>query len=170
MVNLLVGARIYVYSVQAAEKDDPYPHLKLLSLVMEEVRSKYVDADKLTYQELIHGALKGMLATLDPHSEFMEPTKYDDLRRDTEGAFGGVGIVISVESGSVTVVSPYEDTPGYKAGIRPGDRILKIDGKSTDKFTLQDAVKRLRGEPGSSVTLSINRPSSGEFKEFTLVR
>jgi carboxyl-terminal processing protease len=169
-VNLFVGAQVYRQNLGAAEKDDPYPNLKLFSTVLERVRQDYVDGDKVTYQELIQGAMKGMLSTLDPHSEFMDVSKYDELKKDTQGEFGGVGIVISMKDGHVTVVSPMEDTPGFKAGILSGDRILKIDGRSTEKFSIQDAVKKLRGEPGSKVDLTVLRPATGLLTNHTLVR
>jgi carboxyl-terminal processing protease len=170
-VNLLIGAQIYVYSAQGATKDDPYENYRLLSDVLEKVRGEYVDGDKLTYNELIHGALKGMLNTLDPHSEFMDKDKFEELKKDTQGEFGGVGVVISLSKDKqLTVVSPMEDTPGFRAGILSGDRIIKIDGKSTEKFGLEDAVKRLRGEPGTEVTLTTLRPSSGQIKDNKLVR
>ncbi|MBI3849675.1 MAG: S41 family peptidase [Verrucomicrobia bacterium] len=169
-LNLLVGARIYFYSAQAAEKDVAYPSLELFSYVMEKVRKDYVDGGKITYQDLVYGALKGMINTLDPHSEFMDPEKYKELQNDTQGAFGGLGIVISMKDNFVTVVAPMEDTPGYKAGILTGDRIIKIDGKSAEKMSLQDAVKTLRGEPDTQVTVTILRPSSGLVKELKLTR
>src|SRR5712691_11717136 len=169
-VNLLIGARIYLTSAQAAEKDSAYPSLELFSYVMEKVRKDYVDGQKLTYQDLVYGALKGMLNTLDPHSEFMEPEKYKELQSDTQGAFGGLGIVISMKDNFVTVVAPMEDTPGFKAGILSGDRIVKIDGKSTEKMGLQDAVKNLRGEPGSEVKITIFRPALGQTRDYTLKR
>ncbi|HXJ74521.1 MAG TPA: carboxyl-terminal protease, partial [Candidatus Dormibacteraeota bacterium] len=124
-VNLMIGARVYFANVQAAEKDDALPQLRLFGTVLDRVRQEYVDGDKLTYQDLIHGALKGMLNTLDPHSEFMDPSKYEDLKKDTQGEFGGVGIVVSMKDNYITVVSPMEDTPGFKAGILTGDRIVK---------------------------------------------
>ena len=170
VLNLLAGAQIYYSSLHAAEKDDAYPNIRLFSTVLEKVRQDYVDGEKLTYQDLIYGALKGMLATLDPHSEFMEPIKYDDLKKDTQGEFGGVGIVVSMKDNYLTVVAPMEVTPGFKAGILSGDRIIKIDGKSTEKFSLQDAVKKLRGEPGTEVSLTILRPTSGVVKEYKLAR
>src|SRR3989454_5602111 len=154
LVNLLIGARIYLNSAQAAEKDSAYPSLELFTYVMEKVRKDYVDGQKLTYQELVYGALKGMLNTLDPHSEFMEPEKYKELQNDTQGAFGGLGIVIAMKDNFVTVIAPMEDTPGFNAGILSGDRIIKIDGKSTERMGLQDAVKNLRGEPGMEVTIT----------------
>src|SRR6476620_419545 len=94
--NLFLGAQIFFSSGQSAERDDAYPQLKLFSVVLDRVRNDYVDGGKLTYQDLIHGALKGMLNTLDPHSEFMEPIKYDELKKDTQGEFGGVGIVVQL--------------------------------------------------------------------------
>src|SRR6266704_6513740 len=169
-LNLFVGARVYFSSAHGSENDDAYPNLKLFSTVLQRVRSDYVDGQKLTYHELIHGALKGMLSTLDPHSEFMEPVKYDELKKDTQGEFGGVGIVISMKDNFITVVAPMEDTPGFRAGILTGDRIVKIDGKSTEKLSLTDAVKRLRGLPDTEVTITTYRPSSGQFKDYTLTR
>src|SRR6266436_3008851 len=169
-VNLLIGARIFLNSAQAAENDKAYPSLELFSYVMERVRKDYVDGQKLTYQDLVYGALKGMLSTLDPHSEFMEPEKYKELQSDTQGVFGGLGIVISMKDNYITVVAPIEDTPGFKAGILSGDRILKIDGRSTEKMSLPDAVKTLRGEPGTEVTISAFRPSSTRVTDYKLTR
>src|SRR5712672_3132910 len=167
-INLLIGARVYLSSAQGAEKESAYPSLELFSYVLEKVRKDYVDGQKLTYQELVYGALKGMLNTLDPHSEFMEPEKYRELQIDTQVAFGGLGIVISMKDNFVTVVSPMEDTPGFKAGILSGDRIIKIDGRNTEKMLLQDAVKSLRGEPGTDVRLTTLRPSTGQIKDYKL--
>src|SRR5215475_5113586 len=168
--NLVIGARVFINSAEGAEKDSPYPSLELFSYVMEKVRKDYVDGQKVTYQDLVYGALKGMLNTLDPHSEFMEPEKYKELQNDTQGAFGGLGIVIAMKDNFVTVVSPMEDTPGFKAGILSGDRIIKIDGRSTEKMLLQDAVKSLRGEPGTDIKITILRPSNNQMKDYTLKR
>jgi carboxyl-terminal processing protease len=170
-VNLFFGAQVYIYTAHASQKDDPYENYKLLADVLEKVRQEYVDGDKLTYQDLIHGALKGMLNTLDPHSEFMDPTKFDELKKDTEGEFGGLGIIVELgKDNMLTVVAPMEDSPGYRAGILPHDQIVKIDGKSAAKLDLEDAVKRLRGESGTSITITIRRPSTGQIKDYKLVR
>jgi carboxyl-terminal processing protease len=169
-VVLLLGAHTYVTSAHAAEKDSAYPSLDLFSTVLEKVRNEYVDGKKLTYQELIYGALKGMINTLDPHSEFMEPEKYNELQSDTEGKFGGLGIMIEMKDNFVTVLAPMEDTPGARAGILAGDRIIKIDGKSAEKLGLQDAVDHLRGDPGTDVSLTVLRPSTGKVIDFTLTR
>ena len=168
--NLLVGARIYMASAEAAEKDAAYPSLELFTYVMEKVRKDYVDGQKLTYQDLVYAALKGMINTLDPHSEFMEPEKYKELQNDTQGAFGGLGIVVAMKDNFITVVTPMEDTPGFKAGILSGDRIVKINGKSTEKMSLPDAVKNLRGEPGTDVQITLFRPSSNAMKDYKLTR
>ena len=169
-VNLLIGARIYLSSAQAAEKDSAYPSMELFSYVMEKVRKDYVDGQKLTYQDLVYAALKGMISTLDPHSEFMEPEKYKELQNDTQGAFGGLGIVIAMKDNFITVVTPMEDSPGLRAGIVSGDRIVKIDGKSTEKMSLADAVKILRGEPDTEVQITVFRPSSNQMKDYKLKR
>jgi carboxyl-terminal processing protease len=169
-VNLFWGARLYLTSAQAAEKNAVYEEMYLFTSVLEKIREDYVEGDKTTYQELIYGALKGMLNTLDPHSEFMEPTKYDELKKDTEGAFGGVGIVIGTRENYLTVISPMEDSPAFRAGILPGDRIIRIDGKTAEKFNLQDAVKVLRGEPGTDVTITIQRLPANQIKDFKLTR
>jgi carboxyl-terminal processing protease len=168
--NLLVGAGVYLYSAESNQRDSAYPSLELFSVVMERVRRDYVDGQTLTYQELVRNALKGMLSELDPHSEFMEPDKFGDLQEDTEGKFGGIGVVISVKDGSLTVVSPMEDTPGFRAGIRTGDVIKKIEGQSAENMSVQDAVKILRGEPGTEVTITVLRPSTGLSKDYRLKR
>lgn len=169
-VNLFLGAQMYFQSVHAAEQDDAYPNIKLFTVVLERVRQDYVDGDKVSYHALIHGAMRGMLNTLDPHSEFMEPVKFDEMKKDTSGEFGGVGIVVAVKDNYVTVVAPMEDTPGFKAGILSGDRIVKINGRSTEKFTINDAVTKLRGEAGTAVEITIFRPSTGVTKDYKLVR
>jgi carboxyl-terminal processing protease len=170
-VNLIVGARIYLSSAHAAErKDSVEPNLELFTGVLEKVRTEYVNGKNLTYRDLVYAALKGMIGSLDPHSEFMDPDEYRELQSDTEGAFGGLGLVVTMKDNYVTVVTPMEDTPGFRAGILSGDRIVKINDKSAERMSLQDAVKQLRGEPGTQVTVTIQRPSSGMVKDFTLTR
>jgi carboxyl-terminal processing protease len=169
-VNLVVGASLYLAYAQGREADDPHRHYELFVNVLERVRKEYVDGEQLTYQDLIYGALRGMLDTLDPHSEFMEPDKYSELKKDTEGMFGGVGLVIGVRDEALSVITPLEDTPAFKAGILPGDRILRIEGMSTDRFTLQEAVKRLRGQPGTDVSVTVLTPGSDRVRDVTLTR
>lgn len=167
--NAIVGAGLYLSTASAAENDDPYDSLRVFALVMERIRQDYVDGDHLSYDDLVKGALKGMLNTLDPHSEYMEPRKYDDLKKDTEGEYGGVGIVVSVRTGKVTVVSPMEGSPGFEAGILAGDELLKVDGKTVTR-DLQDTVQLLRGKPDTKVSVTFYRPSTGETKDVVLTR
>ncbi len=169
-VNLFFGAQVYLRSDEASARNDVYGNLRLFATVLERVWQDYVDGDELTYQDLIYGALRGMLSTLDPHSEFMEPRKYEDLKSDTEGIFGGIGIQVGIRSGALTVIAPMEDTPAFRSGILSGDRIIKIEGKTTENMSLTDAVAVLRGKPGTEVTITILRPSSGATEDHTLTR
>jgi carboxyl-terminal processing protease len=170
-LNLAIGARIYLGSARASDKQDTvYPNLELFASVLEKVRKEYVDGQNLTYHDLVYSSLKGMVGSLDPHSEFMDVDDYQQLQNDTEGRFGGLGLVVSMRDSYVTVVAPMEDTPGFRAGILSGDRIIKIDGKSAEKMSLPEAVKLLRGDPGTQVRVTIQRPSSGLTMDFTLKR
>src|SRR5258706_12624689 len=170
-LNLILGARVYLGSARAAEqKDSPDANLELFATVLEKVRNSYVDGTNLTYHSLIYSSLKGMVSALDPHSEFMDSKGYQQLQDDTEGQFGGLGLVVAMKNNFITVVAPMEDTPGFRAGILSGDRIVKISGKSTEKFGLTEAVKRLRGVPDTEVTLTTFRPSSGQYKDHVLTR
>ena len=108
-----------------------------------------MDGEKVSYRDLIYGALKGMVNNLDPHSEFMEPVKFTEMKSDTEGAFGGVGLIITSKTNMISVVEPMEDSPALRAGFLPGDRIIKIEGKSTERMTVEDAKNKLRGPPGA---------------------
>ena len=147
VLNLVAGARIYLSSAQAVEqKDSPDANLEVFASVLEKVRTSYVDGTNLTYNALIHSALKGMVGSLDPHSEFMDADDYQQLQDDTEGQFGGLGLVVAMKNNFITVVAPMDDSPGYRAGTLSGDRIVKIDGKSVDNVSLTDAVKKLRGQ------------------------
>lgn len=169
-VNLVVGASLYLAYAQGREADDPHKHYELFVNVLERVRKEYVDGEQLTYQELIYGALQGMLGTLDPHSEFMEADKYNELKKDTEGMFGGVGLVIGVREDALTVITPVEESPAARAGILSGDRIIRIEGLPTDRLTLHEAVKQLRGQPGTEVTVTVLTPGSGRVRDVTLRR
>jgi len=166
-----IGARIYLGSAHAAGKQDTlYPNLELYSDVLERVRKEYVDGQDLSYRDLVYSSLRGMVGSLDPHSEFMDSDDYQQLQNDTEGQFGGLGLVVSMRDNYVTIITPMEDTPGFRAGIVAGDRVIKIDGKSVDKLSLPEVVKQLRGEPGTKVMVTIQRPSSNLVKDFNLTR
>ena len=172
--NLAVGARLYSQEAAAAEEqtaeDSPYEMYTLFSKVVEQVRANYVDADKSTYKKLIHGALGGMLQALDPHSQFMDEEAFKSMKEDTAGKFGGLGITIGIKDGVLTVIAPMEGTPAFRAGLLSGDKIVEINGDGTDGLALEDAVKKLRGDPGTPVKVKIFRPKTQLFKEFELER
>ena len=134
LLNLAIGARIYLGSARAAGKQDAlYPNLELFADVLEKVRKEYVDGRDLTYHDLVYSSLKGMVGSLDPHSEFMDVDDYQQLQSDTEGQFGGLGLVVSMRDNFVTVIAPMEDTPGFRAGILTGDRIVKLTARARKK-------------------------------------
>ena len=154
----------------SGEEDNGYSQIAMLAKAVQLLRQDYVDANKTSYHELITAAMKGMLASLDPHSQFMEPDDFRDMQDDTRSRFNGLGIEVSMKNGLPTVITPMEDTPAARAGILSGDQILKINGTSTEKLELQDAVNLLRGPAGGKVTLTLLRPSTKEVKDYTLER
>ncbi len=168
--NLMVGARLYTRGADDAAGETAYERIALFTKVLEQIREYYVDEQKISYKDLVYGALRGMLQSLDSHSQFLDPQMYSDMKDDTAGEFGGLGIVITVKDGVLTIVTPMEDTPGFRAGILPGDRIMEIDGESTDGLSLVEAVKKLRGEPGTGVKIKIFRPATRDVQELSLVR
>ena len=145
-----------------------YDELKLFSDVLSHVQRDYVEETKS--KDLVYGAIKGMLETLDPHSGFMPPETFKEMQAETKGRFEGLGIEITMKDGVLTVVAPIEDTPAFRAGILAGDQIIKIDGESTKNLTLMDSVKKLRGPKGSQVTISIMREGLTKLRDFTLTR
>ena len=173
-VNLVIGARLHSQETAAAEEqtvlDSPYEMYELFSKVVEQVRAHYVEEDKSTYEELVQGALKGMLQSLDPHSQFMDKEAFKAMREETAGQFGGLGITIGLKDMVLTVIAPMEGTPAFRAGLLSGDKIMEVDGESTEGITLEDAVKKLRGEPGTTVKIKIFRPTVQIMKEFELER
>jgi len=152
----------------AEGKGSDYESIELFTDVMAIIKKSYVE--EVDTKKLIYGAINGMLSSLDPHSSFMPPETYKELKIDTKGSFGGLGIEISIKDGILTVISPIEDTPAFKAGIKAGDQILRIDEKWTKDLNINDAVKRMRGQKGSKVVLTIMRDGFDRPKEFTLVR
>ena len=171
LLNLILGAAIYLNPARAAEqKDSMDANMDLFADVLQKVRAEYVDGTNLTYRNLTYSAIKGMVGTLDPHSEFLDAQDYQQLQDDTEGQFGGLGLNVTVQSNYVVVVAPMEGTPGFRAGILTGDRIVKVDGRSVERMPLGDVVKQLRGAPGTAVTVTIQRPATGEEKSITLTR
>jgi carboxyl-terminal processing protease len=136
--------------------------------VLSIVQSQYVD--EVPPKDIIYNAIKGTLRGLDPHSSFLDPEMYREMQVETSGSFGGLGIEITLRDDILTVVAPIEGTPAYRAGVQPGDRIIKIEGISTKDMQLTDAVKRMRGKPGSKITISIVREGWVEPKDFEITR
>src|SRR5437879_2484570 len=152
------------------QDDNGYSQISIFAKAIQLIRQDYVDGNKTSYHDLITAALKGMLSSLDPHSQFMDPDDFRDMQEDTRSRFNGLGIEVSMKNGLPTVITAMEDTPAARAGILSGDQILKINGTSTERMELQDAVNVLRGPPGHKVMLTLLRPSTKEIKEYTLER
>ncbi|MFA6379329.1 MAG: S41 family peptidase, partial [Candidatus Omnitrophota bacterium] len=170
LLIILSLTRFAICEVEKKDKiaDDLYSQIELFSYALTTVQAAYVEEPSA--KDLIYGSLKGMLGSLDPHSQFLSPEDFKDLKSETEGKFGGLGIEISIRDNLLTVISPIEDTPAWKAGIKPLDKIVKIDTESTKDITLSEAVKKLRGDPGSKVTLTIFRESEGKILELEITR
>ena len=168
---MLVGLPAQVlYAEESIEepKPDTYNKLKIFSEVLSLIESNYVES--VESDTIINGAIRGMVKALDPHTSYLPPASYKEMQVETTGKFGGLGIEISIRDGVLTVVSPIEETPAFKVGIKAGDKIIKIEEESTLDMTLQDAVSLLRGETGSPVSITIFRDSFKAPKEFTIVR
>ncbi|MCD4719544.1 MAG: S41 family peptidase [Desulfobacula sp.] len=148
--------------------DNTYQSLKLFTDVLEELEKNYVD--DVDTDELIHNAIKGMVGNLDPHSSFMPPEAFDELQDDTKGEFSGIGIVITMKEAILTVVSPIEGTPAYKAGIQAGDIIIRIDDKSTKDMALWEAVNMMRGPRHKEVLITVIREGEPNSIEYSLKR
>ncbi len=152
----------------AQSKKTLYGELNIFSRVIDKVQKNYVE--EVSPEDLIEPAIEGMLQSLDPHSTFLDADEYKELQIGTRGEFGGLGIRIGIRDEILTVISPLEGTPAYRIGILAGDRIVEIEGKSTRRITLEDAVKKLRGKPGTEVTITIHREGVEEPLEFTITR
>ena len=149
-------------------QNERYENLKIFTEVLSYVEANYVE--EVEPERVIHGAIRGMLRSLDPHSSFMPPEMFGEMQVETEGRFGGLGIEITIRDDVLTVVSPIEGTPAFRAGIEAGDQIVLVEGESTKDMTLIEAVKKLRGPEGTEVTIGILRPGFTEPKDFTIVR
>ena len=163
---------IFIISSQricfAAVKANDYESIGLLTDVMAIIKKSYVEG--VDTRKLVYGAINGMLSSLDPHSSFMTPDSYKEMKIDTKGSFAGLGLEVSMKDDYLTVISPFEGSPATKAGIKAGDTILKIDGKSTKGLTINDAAKFMRGQLGTKVVLTVMREGFEKPKEFPLVR
>ncbi len=171
--KLLIILAILLVAVQAAvgkDKKDNYEALKPLLEVYSLIQSSYVDEDKADPSKLTESAIKGMINSIDPFSQYLDAQAYKDMNDDTKAQFGGLGIEISIKDEQLTVVAPIEDTPAYEAGIKAGDKIVQIEGDSTDGIEIMDAVHKMRGTPGTKVTISIQRGSDPKWKDYTITR
>jgi carboxyl-terminal processing protease len=167
LVGALALLPVTTSSVAAADADT-YKELETFMSVFERVRSNYVD--KVDDHTLIKGAIDGMLAALDPHSSYAEASDFTQLKTTTDGNYGGLGLSVSTEDGTVKVIAPTEDTPADRAGIKAGDYITHIDGKFIYGYTLDEAVEQMRGAPGTAVKLTIIRPGRDAPFDVSLVR
>lgn len=180
-LSFTFGITTSVWAAKKSEKKPPqqpsapaisnekYDDIALFGRVINFIEKQYVD--EVNTKDLVYGAIKGMLETLDPHSAFMTPEVYKQLKTDTEGKFGGLGIEVWVnKEGVLTIVTPMEDTPAWKAGIKPGDKIIKINGESTKGMSIVDATSKIRGEIGSEIHFTIQRDGVTKPLEFKMKR
>ena len=164
----IVGAVIGKWTLATVNAQNSYEDFKIFTEVLTMVKKNYVDEVKT--KDLITGAIRGMIASLDPHSGYMTPDAFKELQVETKGEFGGLGIQIGMKDALLTVIAPIEDTPAYRAGIKAGDKIIKIGGEPTKNMSITDAVAKMRGPKGTPITLTILREDLKEPKDFTIVR
>ncbi len=170
LANLIFGAYQLSQRRTASFSSDYYSNISHFGQVLRIIHENYVDEDEVGYDRLIDAALEGMLRSLDPHSQYLTRDKFTTLQEETQQQYGGIGIQIESRDGRVTVVSPIADTPGEAAGILPGDQIIRVDGKNTERYSTDQMVELLRGEPGAEVELTLYRPKTEETIEVTIVR
>ena len=168
IVLVLIGSSYWIGFSLGKERDTIYKELSVFAEALALVEKKYVESKPA--QDLTYGAMKGLLMALDSYSQFLTADDYKELLVETEGQFGGLGIEITIKDGLLTIVSPIEDTPAWKAGLQAGDIIVKIEGESTRGITLIEAVKRLRGEPGTSVTITVFREKDRKLEDVIIMR
>ncbi|MCS7083434.1 MAG: S41 family peptidase [Aquificaceae bacterium] len=168
VVVFIIGFILGSSNTSHAQREDEFRYFRLLSDVLRLVKENYVE--NVSNKELIYGALNGVMKSLDPFSSFFTPEQYNEFRQETAGEFGGVGIELGMEKSRPVVISPIEGTPAFKAGVRSGDVILEVDGEDTSNMTISDVVKRIRGKPGTKVTLTILRKGSDRPIKLTLER
>ncbi len=172
IVSAVLGAMLIAGQAPATwarSEAEIFEKLKIFSLVLHTIQDKFVEEPQ-NDEEIVYGAIRGMFSTLDPHSSFLTPEEMNDFQQETSGRFFGVGIEISLRDGVLTVVSPIEDTPAYKAGLQAGDQIIKIDDKSTKDMSLTEAVKLIRGVKGTKVTFTVNREKTKSIHTYSVTR
>jgi len=168
VVALVSGVLIGKGWERTGHATESYEELKTFSEVLSQVQRNYVDDTKV--KDLVQGAIRGMLATLDPHSAYMTPEMYKEMQVETKGEFGGVGIQIGVKENRLAVIAPIDGTPAQRAGIKAGDYITKVNDEPTKDLSLMDAVQKMRGPKGTKVNLTIQRDGAADPLQFTLIR
>lgn len=171
LISLLVAGLFFLYGNRdnvEADNKDVYQNIEILTEVLRQVEKNYVEPQKA--KDLIYGAIKGMVRSLDPHSSFMTKEEFRELMAETKGSFSGIGIEITVKDKVLTVVSPIEGTPAYLAGMKAGDKIIKVEGESTLDMSLMEAVKKIRGQEGTPVNLTVFREGEKKPLEFAITR
>jgi carboxyl-terminal processing protease len=161
----VIGFKLEPIKAYAQEK---YAELQNFSKVLNIIQQYYVDS--VDSKKLIQGAMKGMLKELDPHTSYMPPEVFKDFENETSGEFGGIGIEISIVNGILTIISPIEDTPAWIAGIKPGDKVISINGQTTKNVTLVEASLMMRGKNNEVINLSVIRGSEEKMREFKINR
>ena len=159
---------LFIFSTNAYSKNDLYEKIDLFGEVLEKIKKDYVD--DVDQAEIMDSAINGVLQSLDPYSAYMSPELFKEMQTDTRGEFGGLGIEIGMEAGVVKVISPIDDTPAAKAGIKAGDYIVKIGKEQVQGKSLLEAVKLMRGPVGTSIDLTIRRKDVKKPLEFKIVR
>ncbi len=171
LISLFVGGALFLSGSDGevgADTKDVYKNIEIFTEVLRQIEKSYVEPQEP--QELIYGAIKGMVHNLDPHSSFMTKEEYRELMLETKGSFTGIGVEITVKDNVLTVVSPIEGTPAYKVGMKAGDKIIKIENTRTKDMTLMEAVKKIRGPKGTKVNLTIMREGEAKPLEFSITR
>ena len=171
LISLFVGGALFLSGSDGevgADTKDVYKNIEIFTEVLRQIEKSYVEPQEP--QELIYGAIKGMVHNLDPHSSFMTKEEYRELMLETKGSFTGIGVEITVKDNFLTVVSPIEGTPAYKVGMKAGDKIIKIENTRTKDMTLMEAVKKIRGPKGTKVNLTIMREGEAKPLEFSITR
>jgi carboxyl-terminal processing protease len=172
-LGIFVGAALTLEHSVLAEKDDavsklPYEELKVFSEVFDRIKSDFVeDVDD---RQLLEDAIQGMLSGLDPHSSYLDPESFNEVRIGTSGEFGGLGIEVTMENGFVKVVAPIDDTPAQRAGLQPGDLITRLDDQAVKGMSLSEAVELMRGKPDTDIQLTVIREGEAKPLEFTITR
>jgi carboxyl-terminal processing protease len=157
-------------STKPVASDDPYAQIVLLTQAMEKIRAEYVDPSKVTYEDLIEGALEGMLHKLDPHCEYMGKQLFEDMQREQSDSSEGVGITISMRQNALTIITVREDGPAAKAGVLAGDQIVRIKDVLADNIGVAESIRLLKGKAGEAIRLTVRRPGTKQFLDFNVVR